>query len=73
MGWFIPLLISLALQVVSLLLVPRPKVEKPEAVKDMDTPTAEAGRPVPVIFGTMPIEDPNCLWYGEKSTEEAKL
>jgi predicted phage tail protein len=71
-GWFIYLLISLALQVVSFLLTPRAKTNKPDTVQDLESPTAESGRPVPVIFGTIPVDSPNILWYGEKSTKEEK-
>jgi hypothetical protein len=31
-------------------------------------PTAEPGKPVPVAFGTVVIEIPNIVWYGDLST-----
>lgn len=63
------LAIVLILNVVSAVLAPRPKPPKPSEVKDMDAPTAEAGRPVPVVFGTETIRGINTIWYGEKATE----
>ncbi|MEG3175852.1 hypothetical protein U1872_06390 [Sphingomonas sp. RB3P16] len=63
----ISLAISLALSIVSYLITPQPKVAKPVAAKDLESPTAEAGREMPVPFGTLTIKSPNCLWYGEKS------
>lgn len=69
MAWFIPLLVSLALSVVSYLLTPKPKQPKPGAVKDLDDPTAEAGRPLPVVFGTVTVKGLNVLWFGEKRTK----
>ena len=66
-AWFIPLLIGLALNVVAYLLMPKPKQAKPEAAKDMESPTAEAGREIPVVFGEMTIKSPNCLWFGDKA------
>lgn len=65
-AWFVPLLISMALNVVAYLLMPKPKAAKPEAAKDMDGPTADAGRPIPVIFGEITVKGPNVLWYGNK-------
>lgn len=67
-GFLIPLLIGLVLNIVSYLLMPKPKQPKPDEVKDLENPTAEAGRPVPVIFGTLRIKALNVIWFGEKST-----
>jgi len=33
----------------------------------MDDPTAEAGREIPVVFGTMTVQSLNVLWYGDKT------
>ncbi len=73
MPWFIPFLIGLALNVVSVLLMPKPKQAKPEAAKQMDNPVAEAGKPIPVCFGTNMIKEPNILWYGDKSIYKYKV
>lgn len=39
----------------------------PEAagLEDIDVPTAEAGKPVPVLFGRRQIKAPNVIWYGD--------
>lgn len=60
-------LIALVLNVVSYLLAPKPKQPKPEAAKDMDNPTADAGREIPMVWGTITVKSMNCLWFGEKS------
>ncbi len=73
MGFFIPLLIGLALNILAYLITPKPKQAKPEAAKDMDNPTAEAGKPKPVVFGTMTLKGTNILWYGEKSRKDYKV
>lgn len=65
--WLVALLISLALQVVAYIIMPKPKTARPEAATDLDNPTAEAGRPIPVVFGSVTIKGPNVLWYGEKT------
>lgn len=63
-------LVSVAL---NLLLAPKPKAPKPEAAKDLEDPTAEAGRPIPVVFGTVTVKGLNLLWYGEKSSQTSKV
>lgn len=69
------LIIGLALFSVALnlLLAPRPKAPKPEAAKDLEEPTAEAGRPIPVVFGTVTVKGLNLLWFGEKSLKTSKV
>ena len=32
---------------------------------DFDLPTAEEGRPIPVVFGTMLLRGPNVVWAGD--------
>lgn len=43
----------------------------PEAGK-LDVPTAEEGIPVSVVFGTVLIKKPNCVWYGDSKTTEIR-
>lgn len=66
-AWLIPLLISLAVSAASYLIMPKPKAPKPPSVQQADAPTAEAGKPMPVIFGTITVQEPNVLWYGEST------
>lgn len=73
MAWFVPFLIGLALNVVAYLLMPKPKASKPAAAQDMDDPVAEAGKPIPVVFGTVTVKGLNVLWFGEKSINNYKV
>ena len=66
------LAIGLALTVLAYLIMPKPKTAKPE-IQDLKNPTADAGRPIPVIFGTKDVEGVNVLWYGEKNTRQFKV
>src|ERR1041384_7743173 len=50
---------------VSIALAPKPKPPRAAALEDFDFPTAEEGRPIPVVFGTVEISGPNVLWYGQ--------
>lgn len=67
------LLIGIALNVISYLLMPKPKQPKPEAARAMDSPTAEAGREIGVIFGTIIVKDGNCLDFSEKTVREYEI
>jgi len=68
--WFLQLLIGLAIAVIGYLIMPKPKPPKPPAVKDMESPTAEAGRPIPVVFGSITVKGGNFLDYREKQATE---
>jgi hypothetical protein len=62
-------IVQLALIVVSAIVTNalRPKPEPPKAasLSEFDVPTAEEGRAVPVIFGTVWVKGPNVIWYGD--------
>ena len=60
------ILIGLGLMILGYLLQPKPKAQKPAEVTEMEGPTAEAGKPIPVIFGDIWIKSPNYLWWGDK-------
>jgi predicted phage tail protein len=68
--FLVSLAVSLALNVVAYLIMPKPKAAKPAAAADLDAPTAEAGRPIPVIFGTLTVAGLNVLWHGDKKVYE---
>lgn len=71
--WWIGIIIGLALMVVAYLLMPKPKKQKPAAAADLEAPTAEAGRPIPVLWGSAVVKGVNILWYGEKSVAEYEV
>lgn len=73
MAWFIQLLIGLALNIVAYLIMPKPKAPQPPETKDMENPTAEAGRPLPVAFGSLRVQGLNIIYYGEKATVMREL
>jgi hypothetical protein len=58
---------------ISVLLRPKIKTPKPDATKDLDDPTAEAGRPIPVVFGTITVKGLNVLWFGNKAQRTYKV
>jgi predicted phage tail protein len=73
MSVLIMIAISIALALVAYMLMPKPKQPKPAAATDLESPTAEAGRPVPVAFGTITIKGLNILGYLDKQVREYKV
>lgn len=55
---------------ISVAMAPKPSPPKPASLEDFDVPTAEQGREVPVVFGTVTITGPNVIWYGNLGTQE---
>lgn len=45
---------------------------KPASQSDIDIPTATEGRPIPTLFGTRLIEDPNVVWWGDLRADAIK-
>lgn len=71
--FLVQLLITLAIQVIAYALMPKPKAPKPEAAQDLQNPSAEAGRPIPVVFGTVTVKGVNIIWFGDKSIRTYKV
>lgn len=44
---------------------PKDNIPKPASLSELDAPTAEPGRPLPVVFGTVRMKAPNIVWYGD--------
>ena len=65
MPW-VAIIAALVFTVVAYAITPKPKAAKPPAAADMEDPTADAGRPIPVVFGTITVKGLNVLWSGEK-------
>lgn len=62
--FLLQLIVGFGLQLLSFLFRPKPKQQtKPQ--QDIKRPTADAGRPIPVVFGSVQIKDPNCLYFGQ--------
>lgn len=72
-AWLVALAVSVVLNVASILLTPKAKGPRPEAARELTEPTAEAGKPIPVLFGRKLIRELNVLWYGDKSVRTYKV
>tara|TARA_R110000737_G_scaffold47134_6_gene67071 strand:+ start:7716 stop:10622 length:2907 start_codon:yes stop_codon:yes gene_type:complete len=66
-GGFWMFLIQIALFVAVELLRPKPEIEgaKPAGLGDFSFPTATEGRVVPIFWGTVRMDGPNVVWYGD--------
>lgn len=65
--------IGLAIAVIGYLLAPKPKPPKPPAVEDLKDPTAEAGRPIPVVFGSGAVTGLNLMGAWDKEIHVRKV
>lgn len=66
MIWF-TIALLFATYIAGELLRPKPRLEnkRPAGLGDFRFPTAELGRPVPLVWGTCLVEGPNVVWYGD--------
>lgn len=60
--------ISVGMSIYSMLTAksPKPPVPAPNAISGI--PTAEQGKPIPVIFGTCTVSQANVVWWGNPHT-----
>ena len=66
MWWY--LAVFVVALVVAYKSIPKPQSQPPAGLGDINAPTAEDGREIPVLFGTRDIKGPNCVWFGHLLT-----
>lgn len=66
------LLIGVVLSVILSFLRPKPEPPKPSTISDFDIPVTKEGTEVPVIYGTIWIDSPQIVWYGDFKTAAIK-
>tara|TARA_R110002167_G_scaffold93122_2_gene249833 strand:+ start:31786 stop:34719 length:2934 start_codon:yes stop_codon:yes gene_type:complete len=66
-GFWLTLLFQIVLFVAVELLRPKPEIEdaKPAGLGDFSFPTATEGRVIPLLWGTVRVDGPNVVWYGD--------
>lgn len=67
MAFLTQLLVGIALQIIGFMLIPKPPGPKPPTLDDFKNPTAEAGRSIPVIFGSVTMTGLNILGFWDKA------
>ncbi|ASW27265.1 hypothetical protein L6P55_23945 [Klebsiella pneumoniae] len=71
--WVVYIIISIAMSLASYALTPRAKTSSAnQSPQTVDVPTVDAGRSIPVVFGTVRVKSPNLLWMGGQRTTEIK-
>lgn len=68
--WVIQLIVFVVTQVISYALRPKAKTSQKGTSQDIETPTAEAGLPVAVVFGRITLKTVNVCGYWQKSKFE---
>lgn len=71
--WLITVLISIALNVVAYVITPKNKAKGTSAVREIEGPTAEDGKPLAMIFGEEWIKSPNVIWTGDKAARAYEI
>lgn len=73
MQLFVYFVILVVAAVISHAMRPKPPEPKPAALDELGVPTAEEGRPIPVVFGMVLIQSPNVVWAGDLSADPIRM
>lgn len=71
--WLVQLIIAVAVAVVAYLIMPTPDGQLSNAGDELQSPTAEAGRALQVVQGTITIKNPNIIWWGDRGKRIYKV
>lgn len=52
--------------------IPKPQAAPRPGLGEIQAPTADPSRDIPVIFGTVDLNAPNTVWYGDLRTVAIK-
>jgi hypothetical protein len=63
MAWWYVAVFVVSL-IISYAINPKPPKTKPPGINEVEAPTAEEGKEIPVLFGTKYLRGPNIVWYG---------
>lgn len=71
--FLVQLAIGIGLSILAYVLAPKPKPPKPPSLDDFKAPTADAGRPWPVIWGNITITGINNIGSFDKKRRKRKV
>lgn len=63
--WIIYIVVMVIATVLSVVLRPKPNIPQLLPGQVDNVPVAEEGKPIPVIFGTRYVRQPNVVWWGK--------
>lgn len=58
--------------ILAVALQPKIPQQKPADLSEIDAPTAEQGKPIAKVFGTVVVQSPNVVWYGDLGYNKIK-
>lgn len=70
--FWVYVLVMVASLLLAFVMTPKPKSQKPASLEDFNAPTAQDGREVTDVCGTVWIDDPNVIWYGDLYTQPVR-
>lgn len=70
-AFVVQLIIALVMVAAAYLLMPKPKSDGDD-LGEFKGPTSSDSKPIPVVFGTVEIQSPNCLWFGDICSRTAE-
>lgn len=73
MAFWIQLFLAVAVAIANYFLFGRIKKNKRPEIQDLELPTANAGRPIPKLYGTMAISGLNVLAKADRRTNTFKV
>jgi hypothetical protein len=65
---WVQIAIWIAILIIGVAIAPKPKSSTPTPGEPDGIATAEAGKAIPVLFGTRLIQAPNVVWWGDVAT-----
>lgn len=63
-SWIIYIVVMVISTVLQIVLRPKPNVPHVLPGQVNNVPIAEQGKPIPVVFGTRYVRQPNVVWWG---------
>lgn len=72
--WAVQLIIAVVMALASYMIQRRAMKKNQSGVEaqEFTTPTVDAGRSIPVVFGRVRVTSPNLLWMGGNRSKEIK-
>ena len=68
----VQIIIAVVMAIISYALSPKPKGQQGPKAQELQSPTVDAGRAIPVVFGRVRVRSPNLLWMGGQRSTEIK-
>lgn len=64
---------AIVVLVLAVVLQPKPPVQTPPSLSELEVPTAKQGKAIPKVFGQKIITSPNIVWYGDLAYNRVKV